>query len=36
MPTHAIVTVREIIEYANLSDETVEKMNAYLTEFGPR
>ena len=36
MPTHAIVTVREIIEYANLSDETVEKMNSYLTEFGPR
>ena len=35
MPTHAIVNVREIIEYANLSDETVEKMNAYLTEFGP-
>ncbi len=36
MPTHAIVTVREIIEHADLSDEMVDKMNAYLTEYGPR
>ena len=36
MPTHAIVTVEEIIEHADLSDEMVEKMHAYLAEFGPR
>ena len=36
MPTCAIVTVREIIEHADLSDEMVERMHAYLTEFGPR
>lgn len=36
MPTHAIVTVREIIEHADLSNEMVDKMHAYLAEFGPR
>ena len=36
MPTCAIVTVREIIEHADLSDEMVERMHAYLEEFGPR
>ena len=36
MPTHAIVTVEEIIEHADLSSETVKKMRAYLTEYGAR
>ena len=36
MPTHAIVTVQEIIEHAELSDEMVERMNSYLSEYGPR
>jgi len=36
MPTHAIVTVREIIEHADLSDEMVDRMNAYLAEYGPQ
>jgi orotate phosphoribosyltransferase len=36
MPTCAIVTVREIIEHADLSEEMVERMHAYLEEFGPR
>ncbi len=36
MPTHAIVTVEEIIEHADLSDEITERMHAYLAEFGPR
>lgn len=36
MPTHAIVTVREIIEHADLSDEMVERMNAYLEDYGPK
>ena len=36
IPTCAIVTVREIIEHADLSDEMVERMHAYLAEFGPR
>lgn len=36
MATHAIVTVQEIIEHADLSDEMVDRMHAYLTEFGPR
>ena len=36
MPTHAIVTVQEIIEHADLSEEMVERMHTYLTEFGPR
>ena len=35
-PTCTIVTVREIIEHADLSDEMVERMHAYLEEFGPR
>ena len=30
MPTHAIVTVEEIIEHADLSDDMVERMQAYL------
>ena len=34
MPTHAIVTVQEIIEHAELSDEMVERMHAYLAEYG--
>ena len=34
MPTHAIVTVQEIIEHAELSDELVERMHAYLAEYG--
>ena len=36
MPTHAIVTVEEIIEHADLSDEVVENMRAYLAEYGAR
>ena len=36
MPTHAIVTVEEIIEHADLSDEMVDRMRAYLDEYGPR
>jgi len=36
MRTHAIVTVQEIIEHADLTDETVAKMSAYLAEYGPR
>ncbi len=36
MPTHAIVTVEEIIEHADLSDDMVERMHAYLTEYGAR
>lgn len=36
MATHAIVTVTEIIEHADLSGEMVERMHAYLTEYGPR
>ena len=36
MATHAIVTVQEIIEHADLSDEMVERMNSYLSEYGPR
>jgi len=36
MPTCAIVTVREIIEHADLTNEMVEAMNDYLVEFGPR
>ncbi len=36
MATHAIVTVREIIEHAELSDETVERMHVYLAEYGAR
>jgi len=36
MPTCAIVTVQEIIEHADLSDEMVDRMHAYLAEFGPR
>ena len=36
MSTHAIVTVEEIIEHADLRDETVEKMRAYLAEYGSR
>ena len=35
MPTHAIVTVEEIIEHADLSDDMVERMQAYLAEYGP-
>ena len=35
MPTHAIVTVQEIIEHAELSDEMVERLHAYLAEYGP-
>ena len=35
MPTHAIVTVRDIIEHANLDKETIDKMEAYLTKYGP-
>ena len=34
MPTHAIVTVEEIIEHAELSDEMVERMHDYLAEYG--
>ena len=34
--THAIVTVEEIIEHADLSDEMVAKMHAYLDEYGAR
>lgn len=34
MPTHAIVTVQEIIEHAELSDEMVERMHAYLADYG--
>jgi len=34
MPTHSIVTVRDIIEHADLDDETVAKMEAYLAEHG--
>ncbi len=36
MATHAIVTVEEIIEHADLSDEMVDKMRSYLAEYGPR
>lgn len=36
MATHAIVTVEEIIEHADLSDEMIDKMRAYLAEYGPR
>ena len=36
MPTHAIVTVADIIEHADLSDEIVERMHAYLAEHGPK
>lgn len=36
MPTHAIVTVEEIIEHADLSDEMIDRMRAYLAEYGPR
>jgi len=36
MATHAIVTVRDIIDHADLTEEMVDKMNAYLAEFGPR
>ena len=36
MPTVAIVTVDEIIEYADLSTEMVERMRAYLDEYGSR
>ncbi len=36
MPTHAIVTVEEIIENADLSEEMVERMHAYLAEYGAR
>ena len=36
MATHAIVTVEEIIEHADLSDEMVDKMRSYLAEDGPR
>ena len=34
MPTHAIVTVEEIIEHADLSEELTERMGAYLDEYG--
>jgi len=36
MPTHAIVTLMEIIEHADLSDEIVAKMLAYVAEYGAR
>lgn len=36
MPTHAIVTVNEIIEHADLSEEITDRMYSYLEEFGPR
>lgn len=36
MPTHAIVTVEEVIEHADLSDDMVAKMRAYLETYGPR
>ena len=36
MPTFAIVTVAEIIEHADLDEETVDKMRAYLDRYGPR
>ncbi|MFT7474380.1 MAG: orotate phosphoribosyltransferase [Verrucomicrobiales bacterium] len=36
MATHAIVTVREILEHAVLSDELTQRMHEYLEEFGPR
>ena len=36
MPTAAIVTVEEIIEHADLSDEMVDRMHGYLREYGPR
>jgi orotate phosphoribosyltransferase len=36
MATHAIVTVREILEHAVLSDELTQRMHEYLQEFGPR
>jgi orotate phosphoribosyltransferase len=35
MPTCAIVTVREIIEHADLSEEMVDRMHAYLAKYGP-
>lgn len=35
MATHAIVTVADIIEHADLSVETVAAMRAYLAEHGP-
>jgi orotate phosphoribosyltransferase len=36
MATHAIVTVREILEHADISDELAQRMHDYLEEFGPR
>ena len=36
MPTHAIVTVEEIIEHADLSNDMVGRMRSYLAEYGPR
>ncbi|NNC81192.1 MAG: orotate phosphoribosyltransferase [Acidimicrobiales bacterium] len=36
MPTHAIVTVEEVIDHADLSDDMVAKMRAYLETYGPR
>ena len=36
MPTVAIVTVEEIIEHADLSSAMVERMRAYLDEYGSR
>ncbi len=34
MATHAIVSVEEIIEHADLSAEMVDKMRAYLNQYG--
>ncbi len=34
MPTHAIVTVHDVIELAGLDVETTARMHAYLEEFG--
>jgi orotate phosphoribosyltransferase len=36
MATVAIVTVEEIIEHADLSEEVVERMYAYLDQYGSR
>ncbi|MDW3179176.1 MAG: orotate phosphoribosyltransferase [Acidimicrobiia bacterium] len=36
MRTVAIVTVEEIIDHADLDDQTVERLHAYLAEYGPR
>jgi len=36
IPTHAIVTVEEVIEHADLSADMVAKMRSYLETYGPR